>query len=288
MLATFEAAAATVNADSTLELIEVLIGVYPHLPASELRRWTQLDVPSEVLLRLRGELAGITSPRADGFVQLSNGHQELSRQQVEMAKGYVGGVRVSRAMFMRNEALNKSPLVTFPRLLAQVYPMIWPEVVERVERRAIPPHALRSYEASFEELDEGTGYLSLERMKSAQAKFRESIAAGRSGIVHASNAFERHIHRTRFKHLCRWLIGDISVTVSFMKQVDRTRSGFVGLAELLRAAFPNVQCARIREHLQPGRTDEGTCRCDICSSTAGPKHNRPRPPNPYIDSKVQW
>ena len=282
-------AATTVGDDNTLELIEVLTGLYPHLPASELRRWVQLDIPVETLHRLRGELAGVPSSKADGFLVLSEGKAELSQHHVEMNRGIVGGVRVHRGMFNRNAVLNHTDGMSFPQLLAQVYPSVWKEFFRRVEHSTIPKDALRGYEQAFDLLDEASsGHLSLERMKVAQKKFQAAMASGQQRIMHPSNAYEGSIERSTFKAQGRWLVADISVTVSLMKQIDRTRSGYVSFSELLRAAFPNVACHFSQERLNPSMKFEDMCRCSICEFCSTSKFLRPKPVSPYLDGSLVW
>jgi Ca2+-binding EF-hand superfamily protein len=293
-LSCMDKAATTVGDDNTLELIEVLTGLYPHLPASELRRWVQLDVPVETLLRLRGELAGVPSPKADGFLVLSEGKPALSQQHVEMNRGAVGGVRVHRGMFNRNAVLNRTDTMTFPQLLGQVYPSVWKEFLRRVEHSSIPLDALRGYERAFDQLDEsGTGHLSLERMKAAQKRMQSALASGNCAqapriIPNPSNQYEAMVLRGPFKSQGRWLVADISVTVSFMKQIDRTRSGYVSFQELIRAAFPNVACHLSQERLNPAVKFEDVCRCCICEFCSTAKFMRPKPVSPYLDGSVVW
>jgi hypothetical protein len=265
-------------------------------------------------------LAGVPSSRTDGFLALSEGRPLLSQAQVEMHRNVVGGVRVLRGMFSRNAVLNQATeagggggCMTFPQLLAQVYPSMWKEFVLRVEHCTIPLDALRGYERAFDRLDEGgTGHLSLERMKAAQKKMQSALASGAqhhqgvsssggggggvgsSGsstqmIPHPSNSYERLVVAGVFKCQGRWLVADISVTVLLMKQIDRTRSGFVSFPELMRAAFPNVACHASQERLNPSMKFESACRCCICEYCASnSKFMRPKPVSPYLDGSVLW
>ena len=402
-LHTLDKAAATVGADDTLELIEVLTGLYPHLPSSETRRWVLTDLPIEYVWRLRGALADLQSSRPDGFYTLTGGKDLLTRRHLVSSKGCVGGVRISRAMFVRNRILHTdgggggaggggggggaasggskqqqqmgafsrdggvdsstaaaaagggdpsgggdaaaggvsnpngthaetaasfranaaaatdAERMTFPQLLEQIFPNIWKEFLVRCEVTLIPRHALEGYSRSFDELDTGlTGYLSLEAMKVGQKRFQIALSRGLSAVERPETSYERAVHRSIFKHQARWLIGDISVTVTFLKQVDsRLKSGFVSLAEVLRYAFPNVPCAATKERLAgpsaaggfvgvgtegagssgvAGGADDGAgedggptlCRCCICQFCSAPRFNRPRPPNPYVEGYLSW
>lgn len=320
-LATLDRAAATVGADDTLELIEVLTGLYPHLPNSETRRWVLTDLPIEYLWRLRGELAEVKSSRLDGFYTLTQGRPALTRRHLnhQVSKGAVGGVKVSRAMFVRNRVLNglvdagtvggssmamhtKSSgadglhtsgavdSMTFTQMLSQVFPNLWKEFNLRCELTEIPDFALAGYLESFERLDEHkTGYLSIEAMKVAQKRLQSAIAAGNQSIVQPSNSYERNVRRSIFKHQARWLVGDISLTITFAKQVDsRSKTGFLSLAEVLRYAFPNVPCLYTKERLGVVMKSDDLCRCCICKFCSGSRFTMPRPPNPYVDGILSW
>ena len=179
--------------------------------------------------------------------------------------------------------------MTFPQLLTQVYPSVWKEFIRRVEHSTIPKDALRGYEQAFDLLDEtSTGHLSLERMKMAQKKLQAAMANGQQRIPHPSNAYEGYIERGPFKAQGRWLVADISVTVSLMKQIDRTRSGYVSFSELMRAAFPNVACHLAQERLNPSIKLDDMCRCSICEFCSSAKFLRPKPVSPYLDGSVVW
>jgi hypothetical protein len=296
-LLVMEKAATTVGDDNTLELIEVLIGLYPHLPHSELRRWTLTDLTPEYLHRLRGYLADVPAVKQDGFYFVSQGRERLSKDDAESFKGHVGGVRVSHSMFVRNRLLRGEETLTFPDMLREVFPNLWNEVVVRVELTAIPTYALDGYAAAFRLLDESdSGYLSLEQMKVAQRRFQNAIAAGQSKISMPTNSYEERIQRGIFKHQGRWLIGDISVTINLVKSIDRLRSGFVAFSEVLRVAFPNVPCQAMKDRLlgtppaapAAQQRHEELCECCICRFCMAPQFAKPKPASPYTDGTAVW
>ena len=281
-----EKAAMTVGASDTLELIEVLTGLYPHLGAQETKRWVAVDVFPESLLRLRGQLSGVPSSRTDGFYTITQGESEISLQQVQMNKGLVGGMRVTRAMFSRAEAMYGKSTMTFPQLLTQLFPCMWPSIPDRCERDTAPLPVLSAYSASFDALDEsGTGYLSLERMKAAQLNYQMTHAMGQP--LQPTNRYEQLMKPGFFKHLVVWYIGDIHLSVPLFKAIDKSKTGYINLLELLRIALPNVPCLATKERLGQAIRPDEFCRCELCSYCTA-KYTKPRPPNPYLDGSVQY
>jgi hypothetical protein len=281
-----EKAAATVGAADTLEMIEVLTGLYPHLGAQETKRWIAVDVFPESLLRLRGNLAGVQSPRQDGFYTLTGGASEISLEQVQRNKGLVGGLRVTNAMFRRAEARLGKKTMSFPQLLEQLFPCLWKSIAERCEKEHCPLPVLSAYSADFDDLnDTGSGYLSLEKMKTAQAAYRMAVATGQD--IPPTNRYEERMRPGFFKHLVVWYIGDICLTIPLFKAIDKAKTGYISLSELLRVALPNIACLQTRERLGTSSRADEFCRCDICSY-CDQKYTKPRPPNPYLDGTLQY
>ncbi|CUE94369.1 phosphatidylinositol-4-phosphate 5-kinase, putative [Bodo saltans] len=296
-----ERAATTVGDDNTLELIEVLTGLYPHLPVPEVRRWVLTDLTPEYLLRLRGSLADVQAPQSkqqDGFYTVSQGQPILTKKDVEINKGFVGGVHIAHSMFVRNRILRGVDGMTFAQMLAEVFPNVWKEFLLRVEVTTIPLYALEGYLSSFRVYDEmKCGFLSLEKMKLAQRRFQSARASGHAKISMPTSPWEEYVTQGIMKHQARWLLGDISLTVSWVRHCDRTRSGFVSLAEILRVAFPNVPCYATKERLMSGfttgKSDESLpplseCRCSICLFCVGKEFEGARPPSPYVDGSAVW
>jgi hypothetical protein len=89
--------------------------------------------------------------------------------------------------------------------------------------------------------------------------------------------------------VARWQVLDIQLTVALAKSVDKQRTGFVSLAELLRYAFPSVPCVWTRDRLSGARGDEASlsCRCSICRF-CGARYTKPRPASPYLDGSAAW
>lgn len=299
-----ERAATTVGDDNTLELIEVLTGLYPHLPVTELRRWVLTDLTLEYLLRLRGVLATVPAPKQDGFYAVSQGKKVMTKQDVEINKGVVGGVRVTHSMFVRNKILRQGDgIMTFPQMLSEVFPNLWPESTLRVEVEDIPLYALEGYLSSFREYDEAQhGFLPLEKMKIAQRRYQNARSHGNTSISMPTNVWEEKVTQGFMKHQARWLMGDISLTVGFVKQVDRGRTGYFSFAEILRNAFPNVPCLATKERLGGLKAEDQQavaalgssggsvtgCGCCICSYCNNSEFDRVRPASPYLDGGFTW
>jgi hypothetical protein len=96
-----------------------------------------------------------------------------------------------------------------------------------------------------------------------------------------------------FPHLARWMLLDIPLTLSMARAIDRLRTGFFSLAELLRFTYPNVPCAAGKERLTGAGSAQriedaaSMCGCCICRFCR-PRFTRPRPPNPYLDGGATW
>lgn len=297
-----ERAATTVGDDNTLELIEVLTGLYPHLPVSEVRRWVLTDLTPEYLLKLRGTLADVQPPQGkqqDGFYVVSQGQAVLTKKDVEINKGFVGGVHITHSMFVRNRLLRGVDGMTFDQMLSEAFPNVWKEFLLRVEVTTIPLYALDGYLSAFRVFDESNcAYLSLEKMKLAQRRFQAARSSGHQKISMPTSPWEEHVTQGIMKHQARWLLGDISLTVSWVKHCDRARTGYVSLAEILRQAFPNVPCYWTKERLVSGfaTSSKGedvlppnsNCECSICCFCVGPEFEKPRPFSPYVEGSAVW
>lgn len=386
----------------SIDLLEYLGVIFPHLAAADVKRWLVVDPTPEALLRLRGSLAGVTSSKNDGFYNMSGGRPLLTVTQLQQWKGCVGGVRVPQASLSRLQAMQlwkstqaaatsakkTSPIVnptapvaaaaalpgaaasaalaghhhghhhasaahyftyhpflsapqnvsaqpptstshasvprggnpdtpgsqpeasfaiSFPQLYSLLFPNTSPSQATRVEIDTIPALVLRRYASAFDALDDMgvTGYVSLEKLKSAQRQYQTTVScrldwkatvatlrkqavSGAAGDPsHASNAYLSRLEPGVFQQAPRWMIGDIALTVALAKAIDRQRTGFVSLVELLRYAYPNVPCLATKERLGVTVRAEDACKCCLCAF-CGPRYVKPRPPNPYVDGSLSW
>jgi hypothetical protein len=294
----------------TIDLTEAVAALYPHLPAQDLRRLVAAEVAPETIHRLRGVLAGVVSKGADTFTAVAQGGAVVSWERVQVKRGMVGGNTVTSAMFDRaaeqaareegraaaassgdsvaTAARHDARTITFPQLLQQLYPSLSAAVVARVEVETLPAHVLRQYAASFDELDDtATQYLSLERLKGAQRRY-QLVAAGQHMMdAAAPGAYEARAVAGVHRSAAAWHVGDVAVTVAWAKLVDRMRTGYVSLVELLRCAYPNIQCLWSRERYGMAVRSEEVCRCALCDF-CGERYFKQRPANPYTDGTAVW
>jgi hypothetical protein len=211
-----------------------------------------------------------------------------------------------------------------------------------IEMDTVPEPILQHYALFFDAVDvENLQHLSIEHLKAAQQKYRgiASAGGGTGGDPRSGSALRSVLVQERLKSFplaehfarkqrekeialgsrqngyesrlqphpqlpwnARWVLLDISLTVSSAKLIDKQRTGFVSLAEILRFSFPSVPCAWTRDRLSGKVTATGTnndnqadgspsgasnCRCSICRFCSV-RYTKSRPPNPYLEGNAIW
>ncbi|KEG08154.1 phosphatidylinositol-4-phosphate 5-kinase [Trypanosoma grayi] len=273
-----------------VEFIAFMQGLFPHLSEADICRSITQELHLETLLRLRGVLAGVVSSKKDGFLQLVQTGREgealqgggrgrpdktrgsielfslkrsgdcmtsektqLTLDQLDAARGFVGGVRVPRGLFLRQKMLDGNEQLDFSEILEGLCPCIPLQALRRCEVTIFPPHVFRGYMQAFAQLDEmQTGSLSIQSMAIAKNRFMAARSRGHEHIPQPLNALERLILPGRRRCQAQWGIADISLSISFAKYIDRFKKGSVTLADVLRHAYPNVPCVVTRNRLMSG------------------------------------
>ncbi|EKF39306.1 hypothetical protein MOQ_000472 [Trypanosoma cruzi marinkellei] len=270
-----------------LDFATFLRGFFPHISEADIQRHVISELPLETLLRLRGVLAGMVSSKKDGFLYLAHGFKEdvlfniasresdgmrqfavggseqtrkengasagatqLTMEVLNAAKGVLGGVRVPHGLFLWQKIVNGIDRIGFRELLEGLYPCVTLQTLRRCEVTFFSPHVFQGYLQAFSKLDEfHSGSLSIQAMDAAQRQFLAARAKGHERIPRPANPLEKFVLPGRRRSLVQWEIGDIALSVSFAKYMDRSKGGSVTLADILRHAYPNVPCAATRARL---------------------------------------
>ncbi|ESS70564.1 hypothetical protein TCDM_00708 [Trypanosoma cruzi Dm28c] len=270
-----------------LDFATFLRGFFPHISEADIQRHVIFELPLEKLFRLRGVLAGMVSSKKDGFLYLTHGFQEdalfhiasrecdgmrqfavggpeqtrrenvtsagaaqLTVEELNAAKGFLGGVRVPHGLFLWQKIVSGIDRLGFRELLEGLYPCVTLQTLRRCELTFFSTHVFQGYLQAFSKLDEfHLGSLSIQAMDAAQREFLAARAKGHERIPRPANALEKFALSGRRRSLVQWEIADIALSVPFAKYMDRSRSGSVTLADILRHAYPNVPCAATRARL---------------------------------------
>jgi hypothetical protein len=252
------------------------------------------------------DAAATGSKSAGGKGGASKGPLVVTQERLQANRLVVGGLKVSQSAFLRVAAVDGTPhgAVTFPQLLRQLYPHLAPGAAERTDVDSLPVTVLRRYARDFDRLDAlQQHHLGIERLKAAQRRWQLRVANGHAAAMlspsmadmrapgspsaSACDALDKESQPGFWRHSPSWSVGDIELTVTLAKLVDRHRTGWVSLLDLLRFCYPNIPCLSTRERLGQSVRAEEQCACVLCAF-CGPRYMRPRPPSPYVDGSVAW
>eukprot|EP00760_Papus_ankaliazontas_P007609 PhM_4_TR13398/c0_g1_i1/m.87276 len=274
--------------DAPIEIPDFVQALFPNVPVGDIKRFMTQDVPPDLLLKLRGNLAGMNAPSNNrGFMGMCDPTGELTLDTLRQNRFSIGGVRLTETLFVRSNALTDKPTMSFVDALEVMFPFVaWPRIV-RLDTPVVPTRELQDLAAQFDALDiDRLGYIPLEKCKQVQAAWRAAKAKGESYEPDPSQPLQVRCGEGFFYHEASWHLGTVHLTVRLLKAIDRHKTGYVSLVEILRYCYPNVPCLMTRERLGAQVRADEVCSCALCAF-CGPRYKRPRPPSPYNEF-VQW